>query len=100
MNLGDAMSKFTHGLLRSNIHRVVAAPGLQSTVAKYSVVYFSRPEDDVLLRRLDGGDVIPEFAAGEVEEEPINSKEWVLRRALGRRVGGDVRNGWMGTEST
>ncbi|MCJ1383935.1 hypothetical protein MMC17_007049 [Xylographa soralifera] len=98
VNLGDAMTKFTGGLLRSSFHRVVLAPGEQAKVAKYSVVYFARPEDDVLLRRLGGGDVIPGLEEGETEEA-VPSKEWVLRRALGRRVGGNVEEGWSGTES-
>ncbi|KAJ5280575.1 hypothetical protein N7478_005947 [Penicillium angulare] len=84
INLGDAMVKFTNGLLRSNIHRVNAPPGLQAGVTRYSLVYFARPEDDVVLRRLDG-EGIPGLGVGEVEEE-ICSKEWIIRRALGRRV--------------
>ena len=64
---------------------------------KYSVVYFLRPEDEVLLRRLGGGDVIPAAGEGEVEEA-VPSREWVLRRAMGRRVGGNVEEGWTGTE--
>ena len=83
VNLGDAMVKFTNGLLRSNIHRVVSPPGEQGGWTRYSVVYFARPEDDVLLRRLEGSKLIPEVEGGE--EEEINSKDWVLRRALGRR---------------
>ncbi|MCJ1321121.1 hypothetical protein MMC15_006465 [Xylographa vitiligo] len=98
VNLGDALSKFTGGLLRSNIHRVVPAPGEQARLPKFSVVYFSRPEDEVLLKRLGGGDVIPPLGPGELEEA-IPSKEWVIRRAMGRRVGGNVEEGWSGTES-
>lgn len=85
VNLGDAMVKFTNGLFRSNIHRVVAPPGLQTETTRYSLVYFARPEDDVLLRRLDGSDRIPAMEGGQTEEE-INSKDWIIRRALGRRV--------------
>ena len=88
VNLGDAMVKFTNGLLRSNIHRVVSPPGEQAACTRYSVVYFARPEDDVLLRRLEGSPLIPELDG--TEEEEINSKDWVLRRALGRR--GDVKS--------
>lgn len=84
VNLGDAMVKFTNGVLRSNIHRVVAPPGEQAAHTRYSLVYFSRPEDDVLLKRLEGSDAIPPLGEGQVEEE-INSKEWVIRRALGHR---------------
>lgn len=84
INLGDAMVKFTNGLLRSNIHRVNAPPGLQADSTRYSLVYFARPEDSVVLRRLEGVN-IPALGPGQVEEE-VSSKEWIIRRALGRRV--------------
>lgn len=85
VNLGDAMVKFTNGLFRSNIHRVAAPPGIQGDSTRYSLVYFARPEDNVLLRRLDGSDLIPSLDKDQVEEE-INSKDWIIRRALGHRV--------------
>ncbi|KAI4945121.1 hypothetical protein J4E91_008098 [Alternaria rosae] len=89
VNLGDALVKFSNGALRSNIHRVVAPPGEQGSVERYSLVYFCRPEDDVLLRSLiEGGDV-------EGEEE-VTAKEWILRRALGRRKA----DGWEKSEGT
>jgi isopenicillin N synthase-like dioxygenase len=44
INLGDAMVKFTNGLLRSNIHRVSAPPGEQADYNRFSLVYFNRPE--------------------------------------------------------
>ena len=85
VNLGDAMVKFTNGLFRSNIHRVVAPPGIQGDSTRYSLVYFARPEDNVMLRRLNGSNLIPAIEKGQIEEE-INSKDWIIRRALGRRV--------------
>lgn len=85
INLGDAMVKFTNGLFRSNIHRVAAPPRVQGDSTRYSLVYFARPEDSVMLRRLEGSDLIPPLGEGQVEEE-INSKDWIIRRALGRRV--------------
>jgi isopenicillin N synthase-like dioxygenase len=85
VNLGDAMVKFTNGLLRSNIHRVVSPPGEQADCTRYSLVYFARPEDNVPLRRLEGSSRIPALDEGVVEEY-INSKDWIIRRALGRRV--------------
>jgi len=82
INLGDALVKFTGGILRSNIHRVVAPPGEQGTETRYSVVYFARPGDQVVLRRLKGG-VIPELREGEQEkEEGMSSKEWIKLQAL------------------
>ena len=106
VNLGDAMVKFTNGLLRSNIHRVVSPPGEQRGETRYSVVYFSRPEDEVLLKRLEGGEggggVIPELGEGEGEvEEEICARDWIIRRALGRRVGVFREEEWergLGTE--
>jgi len=80
------MVKFTNGLLRSNIHRVVSPPGLQAGCTRYSLVYFCRPADEVLLKRLEGSDVIPELGEGVVEEE-VDSRTWIKRKALGRREG-------------
>lgn len=85
VNLGDAMVKFTNGLLRSNIHRVVSPPGAQAECTRYSLVYFSRPEDDVVLKRLEGSNVIPELGEGEVDEE-VSSKDWIIRRAMTKRT--------------
>lgn len=86
INLGDAMVKFTNGLLRSNIHRVNSPPGEQANATRYSLVYFNRPEDDVVLKRLKGSEKIPPLADGQVEEE-VSSKDWIIRRALGKRPG-------------
>jgi len=88
VNLGDALVKFTRGVLRSNIHRVVNPPGEQADEVRYSLVYFARPENDILLKALEGSAVIGEGKEEEGEEE-ITAKEWILRRALGRRGVGD-----------
>lgn len=109
VNLGDAMVKFTRGVLRSNVHRVVNPPGEQAGEVRYSLVYFARPEDDVVLKALDGSSVVGKKGLGEKEEEGVTAKEWVLRRALGRRGVGDWsksggtegvgRNGGTGTSA-
>ena len=64
INLGDSLVKFSAGAVRSNIHRVVAPPGEQGEVRvagqqggvvprpRYSIVYFARPELDVVLKPL------------------------------------------------
>jgi hypothetical protein len=57
-----------------------------------SLVYFSRPEDDVVLRALTESERVRrarEVQGGNGDEEEVTAKEWILRRALGRRVGGD-----------
>ena len=86
VNLGDALVRFSNGLLCSNLHRVVGPPGAQAKLPRYSVVYFMRPENEVLLRRLEGSDVIPKLAEGETEEV-ITAKDWIQRRGHARRVG-------------
>ncbi len=78
------MVKFTDGLLRSNIHRVVSPPGAQAEHTRYSWVYFARPEGEVFLKRLQS-DNIPRLE-GDEEEEDIKSKDWITRRGLSHRV--------------
>jgi isopenicillin N synthase-like dioxygenase len=85
VNLGDAMVKFTNGLLRSNLHRVVAPPGEQVGCTRYALVYFARPGDEVPLRRVEGSSVIPLLGEGMVEEG-LPSREHIKRMALGKRV--------------
>lgn len=85
INLGDAMVKFTNGLLRSNIHRVVSPPGKQANETRYSVVYFSRPEDEVLLKGLESSSVIPRLEAADGSEKVMNSKDWIMLQAMQRR---------------
>jgi isopenicillin N synthase-like dioxygenase len=103
INLGDALVKFSAGILRSNIHRVVSPPGKQANTTRYSLVYFSRPEDEVLLRPLAESEIVRERVEEErrmgiKEEKVMNSKEWVLKRALGRRGVGKFEDS-EGTES-
>ena len=58
-----------------------------------SLVYFARPEDDVVLKPLKESGMIREASERQGTEEggedEVTAKEWILRRALGRRVGGD-----------
>ncbi|KAF2650473.1 Clavaminate synthase-like protein [Lophiostoma macrostomum CBS 122681] len=93
INLGDALVKFSNGRLRSNIHRVVAPPGEQGKKTRHSLVYFSRPEDDVVLRSLVEGGQDEEGGSGVTG---VTAKEWILRRALGRRK----LDGWEGSGGT
>jgi hypothetical protein len=67
------------------------------------LVYFARPEDEVLLKALsDQSEVIRKAAekSGIENEEAITSKEWIIRRALGRRTGMEKKFEYVqGTES-
>ncbi|KAK7182266.1 hypothetical protein DPSP01_006983 [Paraphaeosphaeria sporulosa] len=101
INLGDAMVKFSAGILRSNMHRVVAPPGAQEEMVRYSLVYFSRPEYDVKMKRVDGG--LVGQVATDAETEGESTRDWLKRRHQGRKVqffkGAESWEGAMGTEA-
>lgn len=86
VNLGDAAVKFTGGVFCSGRHRVVPAPGEQGLYERYSVVYFVRPEDKTILKRLKATG-IPE---GDDQDEAagITAKEWIIQQsaALGNTI--------------
>lgn len=88
INLGDAMVKFTNGVLCSGRHRVIPSPGEQGKWPRYSVVYFVRPEDSARLKTLKGSGVPP---AKDMDEEGVLAKEWIFQqaRALGSKELGD-----------
>jgi isopenicillin N synthase-like dioxygenase len=103
INLGDAMVKFSAGILRSNLHRVVAPPGRQADTVRYSLVYFSRPEHEVKMQRVRGG-LVDEVASGQEDVDAAEStREWLKRRHQGRKVqffkGAESWEGAMGTEA-
>ena len=73
------MVQWSGGVLRSNMHRVATAPGKQAGCTRYSVAYFVRPAHTVSMRRVAGGEVIPELEEGE-EEEDVCARDWVRVR--------------------
>lgn len=83
------MVKFTNGLLRSNMHRVTYPPGEQATLVRNSLAYFLRPEDEALLRRLEGSDVIPPLESGVVEEI-MTSLEWIAMKGAALKNSGTI----------
>ncbi|WRT66805.1 uncharacterized protein IL334_003768 [Kwoniella shivajii] len=86
VNLGDAMVKFTAGILRSNIHRVVPAPSTQAHLTRNSLVFFTRPEDAVILKRLQGGIIDAQPQSSEPEAE-MTSHDWIMKRGTGQLPG-------------
>lgn len=83
VNLGDACVKFTAGILRSNVHRVVPPAPPQDGMVRNSLVYFSRPEDKVVLRRLKGGLIDQQPVEEGDGGEEMTAQEWTLRRSVG-----------------
>lgn len=84
INLGDASVKWTGGVLCSGRHRVVPAPGQQGTFDRYSIVYFVRPENDAVLKRLVAPGIPPvEPGSREATEPAMTAKEWIIQQARG-----------------
>ena len=87
VNLGDAMVTFTNGLLKSGKHRVIPAPGEQGNVDRYSVVYFVRPHDSVMMEPLEEFRAVSEDVkvAGKFVPEGgkvLQAGEWMRQRGI------------------
>jgi len=90
-NLGDAMAIFSGGILRSNLHRVVTPPGQQSTHYRYSLVFFSRPGNSVVLRALKDesrmvADAVSRAPDPSKYDTGVTSFEWFTRRIKNQRI--------------
>ncbi|KAK0467576.1 hypothetical protein IW261DRAFT_1553855 [Armillaria novae-zelandiae] len=106
-NIGDALSLFSGGVLRSNLHRVIPPPGPQSHLERWSLVFFTRPRNSVVLRALvEDSSLVSEavhngrwknFESGET------AKEWFGRRVkyqrLNNQVGPETWKASRGTEN-
>ncbi|EGO05397.1 hypothetical protein SERLA73DRAFT_174536 [Serpula lacrymans var. lacrymans S7.3] len=91
-NLGDAMTIFSGGILRSNLHRVVPSPGEQSHFPRWSLVLFTRPGNSVTLRALvDESSIIADAVAANTREDldfktGATASEWFARRIKNQRI--------------
>ncbi|KAG1800459.1 uncharacterized protein HD556DRAFT_1343976 [Suillus plorans] len=89
-NIGDALSLFSGGVLQSNIHRVVAPPGVQAEYERWSLVFFTRPGNSKVLRALvDSSHIIAEAVKKRPEknfETGSTAAEWFARRIKNQRI--------------
>ena len=84
VNLGDSMVQWTGGMLRSNMHRVVPPPGMQSEVSRFSMAYVLKPPYACRMERLKG-ESIPR---GEGAEEEVGTyEEFFAKKSKGYREG-------------
>ncbi|KAI8990676.1 Clavaminate synthase-like protein [Trametes punicea] len=83
-NIGDALAIFSGGILRSNLHRVMPPPGQQSRFERYSVAFFTRPKNSVVLRPLvDQSRTIADAVLENPKAEfysGATAGEWTARR--------------------
>ncbi|KAF7318638.1 Clavaminate synthase-like protein [Mycena chlorophos] len=105
-NVGDALAIFSGGILSSNLHRVVTPPGLQAAHYRFSLVFFTRPGNSIVLRALKESSLL---VADAVARAPYPSKydtgatslDWFTRRIKNQRI--NNRTGpetWMASRGT
>ncbi|KAJ6544140.1 Clavaminate synthase-like protein [Mycena capillaripes] len=114
-NIGDALALFSGGILRSNLHRVFhhssanllcsPPPGAQSHFERWSLVYFTRPGNNIQLRALvEDSQLIADAVARTPDknfETGCTSLEWFTRRIKNQRM--KNRTGpetWMNSRGT
>ncbi|KAI0751908.1 Clavaminate synthase-like protein [Daedaleopsis nitida] len=89
-NLGDAMTIFSGGILRSNLHRVVPPPKEQGKYERWSLVFFTRPGNSVELRPLSDESPIIAEAVSNVPDAKYNTgctaQDWFARRIRNQRI--------------
>ncbi|KAF9444536.1 Clavaminate synthase-like protein [Macrolepiota fuliginosa MF-IS2] len=104
-NVGDALSIFSGGILRSNMHRVLPPPGTQSAYERWSIVFFTRPGNSKVLRAFtESSSAIAKAVSanpGKDFETGSTAKEWFARRIKYQKL--DNRKGpetWMSSRGT
>ncbi|KAI9010719.1 hypothetical protein DFJ74DRAFT_610600 [Hyaloraphidium curvatum] len=100
INLGDAISFWTDGYLKSTLHRVVRPPPPQEMETRYSVVFFTRPEDSQRLspvpRSIPSGPSGNTLIQREENEEWPTAKDWIrVKIEKGSETGFKDRDAWL-----
>lgn len=82
INIADQLSYWTGGLLKSTVHRVKFPPKVQETGQdRYSIVFFSHPNDATLLEPVPSEKVRSITGRGaNKEKEPITAKQHLDKR--------------------
>lgn len=82
VNIADQLSYWTGGLLRSTVHRVKFPPKVQETGQdRYSIVFFSHPNDETLLEPVPSERVRSITGRGANKEKvPITAKQHLDKR--------------------
>lgn len=53
VNIADALEFLSAGYLRSTVHRVIRPPEDQASRPRLSLIYFARPEANIILKPVD-----------------------------------------------
>jgi len=90
-NVGDALSIFSGGILTSGMHRVLPPPGSQHNHERWSLVFFSRPGNSIILQALKDespliADAVAKAPNPKIFEPGETAYEWFIRRVKTRRL--------------
>jgi len=107
-NIGDALKILSGGLLVSNMHRVIPPPGEQAAHTRWSLVYFSRPGNSIVLEPLTSSSPMIAKALSDLprdEQEKLytgsTAADWHKRRVKGRRIKNyEGPRSWMASRGT
>ncbi|PSS35544.1 hypothetical protein PHLCEN_2v1507 [Hermanssonia centrifuga] len=85
------MAVFSGGILRSNMHRVVTPPKDQANYERWSLVFFTRPANHIVLRALaEESPLIAEAVSSAPDpskfETGQTAQEWFRRRIMYQRI--------------
>ncbi|KUI72487.1 hypothetical protein VM1G_07621 [Cytospora mali] len=83
VNLGDAMVQWTGGLLRSNVHRIKHAPGVQRFEDRYSLALLVRPHRNASMRKLVGD-------GEDAGDSTLTAWEWEVKKSTALMRGDTV----------
>lgn len=87
VNIGDALVQWSGGVLRSNMHRVMYAPGHQAECERYSFAYVLKPDNQAAMRRLVPTTAAIAIAKGDVEDDHYIYKDWLKIKGLATTKG-------------
>lgn len=83
VNIGDVMSYWTHGLLRSTVHRVIFPKDTKAGQDRYSIAYFCHPMDECEL------EAVPSRLVKEQKQKIGQANEDESLHGYGGGMGGE-----------
>ncbi|KAF8154117.1 hypothetical protein B0H34DRAFT_784130 [Crassisporium funariophilum] len=92
-NIGDALNLLSGGILKSCVHRVVPPPGKQAEHERWSLVYFTRPTNEIHLGALvDQSPLIAQSvknANTSTYDPQMTAAQWFVKRQTQARTDAD-----------
>ncbi|KAJ4388896.1 hypothetical protein N0V93_006357 [Gnomoniopsis smithogilvyi] len=84
VNIADALEFLSGGYLKSTVHRVVRPPADQAERSRVSLIYFARPEANIILEPVDSP-LLKRIGLGQRSEEErfkhqVTAEEWARAR--------------------